>query len=109
MITTKNLAIQRRSVDSRNFVSSSRRVSYYHALSNNRLAGLAISTTRRRVLHDKTRERIAQAVVMLATQWERDPADLGLAERIKVSLGVDRTPRERMAYLSVSNVLKRLG
>jgi len=37
----------------------------------------------------ETRERIAQAVVNLAMQCERDPADLGLAERTKISLGVD--------------------
>jgi hypothetical protein len=40
----------------------------------------------------ETRERIAQAVVALAMQWERDPTDLGtvsLAERTKIALGVD--------------------
>jgi hypothetical protein len=34
----------------------------------------------------ETRERIARAVVSLAMQWERDPADLGLTERAKISL-----------------------
>ena len=40
----------------------------------------------------QTRERLAQAVVALATQWERDPARLGAvspAERASLSLGVD--------------------
>lgn len=40
----------------------------------------------------EARERIAQAVVTLATQWERDPARLGAvspAERASLSLGVD--------------------
>ena len=40
----------------------------------------------------ETRERIAQAVVMLAIHWERDPARpgaLGEAERTKIALGVD--------------------
>jgi len=39
----------------------------------------------------ETRERIAQAVVMLATQWERDPVEVGAvgpAERTRISLGV---------------------
>jgi hypothetical protein len=39
----------------------------------------------------ETRERIAQAVVRLAMQWERDPVDLGsvgVAERTKIALGV---------------------
>jgi hypothetical protein len=39
----------------------------------------------------ETRERIAQAVVNLATQWERDPARLGAvspAERTNINLGV---------------------
>jgi hypothetical protein len=39
----------------------------------------------------ETRERIAQAVVSLAMQWERDPAQpgaLGEAERTKIGLGV---------------------
>jgi hypothetical protein len=34
------------------------------------------------------RERVAQAVVILATHGERNPADLGLAERTRISLGV---------------------
>jgi len=38
----------------------------------------------------ETRERIAQAVVSLAMRWERDPAELGLDKRTKLSLGVDR-------------------
>jgi len=40
----------------------------------------------------EARERIAQAVVTLATQWERDPARWGAvspAERASLSLGVD--------------------
>jgi hypothetical protein len=37
----------------------------------------------------ETRERIARAVVNLAMQWERDPADLGLAERPQISISVD--------------------
>lgn len=37
----------------------------------------------------ETRERIALAVVSLATRWERDPAELGLDRRTKLSLGVD--------------------
>ena len=40
----------------------------------------------------QTRERLAQAVVALATQWERDPERLGAvspAERASLSLGVD--------------------
>ena len=40
----------------------------------------------------EARVRIAQAVVALATQWERDPARLGAvspAERASLSLGVD--------------------
>jgi hypothetical protein len=44
----------------------------------------------------EARERIAQAVVSLATQWERYPADLGavsLAERARILLGVDGTGR----------------
>jgi hypothetical protein len=39
----------------------------------------------------ETRERIAQAVVSLAMQWERDSADVGavsLAERAQISRGV---------------------
>jgi hypothetical protein len=35
---------------------------------------------------------MARAVVILATQWERDPADLGLDERAKVSLGLAGGP-----------------
>jgi hypothetical protein len=40
----------------------------------------------------EARERIAQAVVGLATQWERDPVQpgaVGPAERAKISHGVD--------------------
>ena len=40
----------------------------------------------------ETRERIAQAVVMIAINWERDPARpgaLGKAERTKIALGID--------------------
>jgi len=40
----------------------------------------------------ETRDRIAQAVVSLATHWKRDPAQpaaVSLAERIKISLGGD--------------------
>jgi hypothetical protein len=36
----------------------------------------------------ETRERLAQAVVALAMQWERDPADLSLNESMKASLGL---------------------
>ena len=40
----------------------------------------------------ETRERIAHAVISLATQWERDSADhlgaVSLAERTKIALGV---------------------
>jgi len=40
----------------------------------------------------ETRERLAQAVVTLATQWERDPLQPGAvssAERAKISLGIE--------------------
>lgn len=40
----------------------------------------------------EARERIAQAVVMLATQWERDPVQPGavsLDERTNIFRGVD--------------------
>ena len=39
----------------------------------------------------ETRERIAQAVLMLAKQWERDQAQsgVGLAERRRIRLGVE--------------------
>ncbi len=39
----------------------------------------------------ESRERIAQAVVRLAAQWERDSASLGgvsRAERVRISMGV---------------------
>jgi hypothetical protein len=40
----------------------------------------------------EARERIAQAILMLATEWERDRDQLGavsLAERLRMSFAVD--------------------
>jgi hypothetical protein len=40
----------------------------------------------------ETRGRIAQAILMLATEWERDrdqPGAVSLAERMRISFGVD--------------------
>jgi len=49
-------------------------------------AWVALAPNRRT---SETRERIAQAVVRLAMQWEREPADFGLGQRAKISLDVD--------------------
>jgi hypothetical protein len=40
----------------------------------------------------ETRERIAHAIMSLATQWEHDrdqPGAVSLAERLRISFGVD--------------------